>query len=148
MRELLAKGANIEAVTEEGRTALHLAALVNPVSHVRGAEDRHRISLQSLHIAALNGHDAVVRESPWPNGAEGQLDLNPNLGAQRSRERFAKRVDTLMAPRLLPSCASLHFPSLYLSCFSVSFLVSLFLWTLCFSPSLCSRCCSFLQCSI
>ena len=40
MRELLAKGANIEAVNKNGETA--------------------------LHVAADNGHDAVVRELPGP----------------------------------------------------------------------------------
>ena len=42
VRELVAKGANTEAVDEDGLTA--------------------------LHTAALSGHDAVVREPPRPGG--------------------------------------------------------------------------------
>ena len=57
VRELLDKGANIEAVV--GSTA--------------------------LNIAAEKGYDAVVREPPGPGRREGQWDPNPNFRSQRSR---------------------------------------------------------------
>ena len=79
------------------------------------------------------------------------LSLSVAVAAVISRFRyipgtvFAMRITVLYCtmPCAALCAAQLHFPSLYLSCFSVFCLTSLFLWVLCFSPSLYISCCSF-----
>ena len=63
MRELLAKGANIEAVDEFGMTALHVAAesFYDAVVRERpGPGDRRATGIQ-LRVRALNGLAGVRR---------------------------------------------------------------------------------------
>ena len=76
VKELLAKGANTEAVDFKGKTA--------------------------LHYAARSGHDAVVREPPGPRRSEGHWDPSPSEGPPRSRGR-ASRVDAVVGLRWLLS---------------------------------------------
>ena len=59
MRELLAKGANIEAVNNDDWTVTYGGT--------------------ALHLAADSGHEAVVREPPGP-GRGGPLGSNSEFG--------------------------------------------------------------------
>ena len=77
VRELLAKGANIEAVDKDGRTA--------------------------LHNAASRGHDAVVRART--RGGHIVSRVNHRSGACVDRIALYGKISTVPAPRFSPHFA-------------------------------------------